>query len=75
MDKALATGMQKVIVSDYCLYDFIKEGSIIGEGKEFPNEAELDRHIRSCMKDYPKHGAFYGVQLPDEPKYTKLPRQ
>ena len=72
MDMSVQAGLNKVIVADYRLNVLVKEESIIGEGKQFATEAELDAHMKTLMSQYVKHPAFYGVQLRDEPKYTML---
>ena len=72
MDMSVQAGLSKVIVADYRLNVLVKEESIIGEGKQFATEAELDAHMKTLMSQYVKHPAFYGVQLRDEPKYTML---
>ena len=72
MDMSMQAGLDRVIVADYRLNVLVKEESLIGEGKQFATEAELDAHMKTLMSQYVKHPAFYGVQLRDEPKYTML---
>ncbi len=72
MDMTLQAGMKKLIVPDYRLYALISEESLIGEGKQFASEAELDAKIKKLISPYVNHKAFYGVMLLDEPKYTVL---
>lgn len=70
MDMSLQAGINKVVVADYRLYALIGTEGIVGEGKQFATEAELDTTIKAYMKDYASHSAFYGVMLTDEPSYT-----
>ena len=42
---------------------------LIGEGKQFATEADLDAAIASYLAPYKDHEAFYGVMLGDEPFY------
>lgn len=48
-----------------------KEG-IIGEGKQFASEKELDEEIYSYLSLYKDHPGFMGVMLVDEPVYDVL---
>ncbi len=77
MDMALEAGIQKVILADKRLYALCENetDTIIGEGKAFATEADLDAVVKKYMKDYAAHPAFYGVQLLDEPKYPVLKAQ
>lgn len=71
MDKCLEVGINKVILLDERIRKLsTSKTSIIGEGKQFANEDELDAYISECMSPYRNHPAFYGVQLVDEPYYT-----
>ncbi|MBE5739859.1 MAG: hypothetical protein E7349_03265 [Clostridiales bacterium] len=45
----------------------LDEAGLIGEGKQFATEAELDAKIAEYMAPYKDHEAFYGVMLGDEP--------
>lgn len=74
LDMAAEVGI-KMIVTDYRLYGFTGTESIVGEGKEFATEAELDEAIRWHMEPYVNHPAFYGVQLLDEPHYATFTSQ
>ncbi len=71
MDKAYTAGIEKIIVCDTRLQDLSGSTteSLIGSGKRFATQDELDEYVTSCMKDYRKHQAFYGVMLKDEPSY------
>ncbi len=73
MDKVAQVGVGKFILLDDRLMKLSHEtSSIIGEGKQFADEKELDGYVAECMKDYVKHPIFYGVQLVDEPYPAKL---
>ena len=51
-----------------------KTASLMGEGKPFANETELDAYVSACMAPYRDYKNFYGVQLKDEPrKYHIVP--
>lgn len=70
MDLALEAGMDKVIIHDTRIQDLSRvTGGLIGEGKQFATEADLDAVIESYMAPYIDHPAFYGVMLADEPFY------
>ena len=47
----------------------LDEAGLIGEGKQFKTEADLDAYIAECMAPYKDHEAFYGVMLGDEPYF------
>lgn len=47
----------------------LEEAGLIGEGKQFATEADLDAYIEQCMAPYKDHEAFYGVMLGDEPYF------
>ena len=65
MDWAAEAGL-KFIVTDYRLYKLLEEESMVGEGKTFETEADLDALIQAYMGQYVTHPAFYGVQMNDE---------
>ena len=69
LDNAAIAGV-KVIVFDLRLWTV---DGVVGEGRTYANEAELDAQIEKMMGSYASHPAFYGVSLNDEPYYTKLP--
>ena len=73
MQRAWEAGIDKVILVDDRIFQLslISEG-LIGEGKKFASEEELDEFIKSCLKDYRHEKNFYGVQLRDEPFYPYL---
>lgn len=68
MDVVYEAGIDKYIVGDQAFYELsgYKEG-LVGEGKKFANETELDAFVANRIKDYSKHPAFYGLYLRDEP--------
>ncbi len=69
MDNAYKAGIDKVILTDGRIKSLSKtEGGIIGEGKRFATEADLDAMITKWMVNYRNHPAFYGVMLGDEPQ-------
>ena len=47
----------------------LDEAGLIGEGKQFATEDDLDAYIAECMAPYKDHEAFYGVMLGDEPYF------
>ena len=47
----------------------LDEAGLIGEGKQFATEADLDAYIAECLAPYKDHEAFYGVMLGDEPHF------
>lgn len=47
----------------------LDEAGLIGEGKKFETEDDLDAYIAECMAPYKDHQAFYGVMLGDEPYF------
>ncbi len=73
MDRAYEGGIDKIMLRDARIYNLSDiPGGIIGEGKRFASEAELDAAVTEYMKDYRNHEAFYGVVLKDEPAYSTL---
>ena len=70
MDVVYAAGIDKYIVGDQIFYEMSGErDGLIGEGKRFATEAELDAFVANRIKDYSRHPAFYGLYLRDEPHY------
>lgn len=70
LDNSLEAGLDKVILMDSRIQALSKtEGGIVGEGKQFETEADLDAEIAEYMAPYKDHEAFYGVMLGDEPFY------
>ncbi len=73
MERAIEAGLDKVILIDKRIFDLsLIEGGLIGEGKQFATETELDDFIRNCLKDYRHQKGFYGIQLRDEPFFPYL---
>ena len=73
IDNATEAGIEKVILVDTRIFELsLIEDGIIGEGKQFATEKDLDDFIRNCIKDYRHEKAFYGLQLRDEPFYPYL---
>lgn len=70
LDNAYKAGIKKVILLDDRIghLSHVKDG-IVGKGKQFKNNKELDKYIASCLAPYKDHPAFYGVQFWDEPHY------
>ncbi|MBQ8429367.1 MAG: hypothetical protein IJX30_04665 [Clostridia bacterium] len=74
MDNSLEAGIDKVILWDPRIQGLSKPAKenavgLIGEGKQFATEADLDAQIAEWMAPYKDHEAFYGVMLGDEPFY------
>ena len=68
VERALEAGVDKFILVDKRIFDLsMIENGIIGEGKKFATEQDLDDFIANCLKDYRHQKGFYGVQLRDEP--------
>jgi hypothetical protein len=68
MDMVYEAGIDKYIVGDQAFYELsCQKDGIIGAGKKFANEAELDAFVADRIKNYSKHPAFYGLYLKDEP--------
>lgn len=70
MDIACEAGIDKYIVGDQAFYELsCEKDGIVGEGKRFASEKELDEFVANRIKDYSKHPIFYGLYLKDEPHY------
>ncbi len=70
MDRSLEAGLTKTLLTDTRIVELTKvEGSLIGEGKQFATEQDLDSLIGKYMAPYRTHPAFYGVVLADEPRW------
>lgn len=74
LDYSLEAGIDKVILMDPRIQGLSKPAKenavgLIGEGKQFATEADLDATIAEYMAPYKDHPAFYGVMLGDEPFY------
>lgn len=73
MDMVYEAGIDKYIVGDQAFYELscAKDG-IVGEGKRFATEAELDAFVADRIKDYSQHPAYCGIYLKDEPHFYYL---
>ena len=70
MDNAYTAGIQKVVLFDKRIYDYSTvKGGIVGEGKAFETQEQLEDFIADCIKDYRTHPAYYGFMLIDEPSW------
>ena len=47
----------------------LDEAGLVGEGKQFATEDDLDAYVAECLAPYKDHEAFYGVMLGDEPYF------
>ena len=56
----------KEMVANGTIYENENYG-LIGEGKRFATEADLDAFVEECLSLYIDHEAFYGIMLGDEP--------
>lgn len=73
-DEFLKAGGKKVLVTDRRFDVWIRdERDLVGEGKRFATEQELDEELKKCVAPYCKQKGFYGIQLFDEPKYSQFP--
>lgn len=69
-DLALEAGMDKIILHDTRIQDLSRETTgLIGEGKKFATEEDLDAQIAAYLQPYRDYEGFYGVMLADEPFY------
>ena len=67
-------GGKKILVTDRQLDGWIvHEHDIVGEGKRFANDEELDKAVKASMDGYRYRKGFFGVQLLDEPRYKNFP--
>lgn len=72
--EALKGGCQKILVTDGRFDHWIRdERNLIGEGRLFATEAELDETVKQYVAPYCKQEGFYGIQLFDEPMYDQFP--
>lgn len=54
------------MIANGTIYDNANYG-LIGPGKQFETEAELDAYVADCLSLYQDHEAFHGIMLGDEP--------
>ena len=67
-------GGKKIFVTDRQMDTWIiKDKDVLGKGKRFETEAELDAAVKACMEPYCHRKGFFGVQLLDEPQYKDFP--
>ncbi len=72
--EALKAGCDKILVTDGRFDHWIRdERDLVGEGKLFANETELDKAVAECIAPYCNQEGFYGIQLFDEPIYDQFP--
>ena len=72
--EALKAGCKKMLVTDGRFDHWIRdERDLVGEGKMFATEKELDEAVAKCVAPYCKQEGFYGIQLFDEPMYDQFP--
>ena len=72
--EALKAGCTKILVTDGRFDHWIRdERNLIGEGRMFANEEELDKAVAECVAPYATQEGFYGIQLFDEPMYDQFP--
>ncbi len=73
-NEALKAGCDKILVTDGRFDHWIRdERDLVGDGKLFANEQELDKAVAECVAPYCNRKGFYGIQLFDEPIYDQFP--
>ncbi len=72
--EALKGGCDKILVTDGRFDHWIRdERNLVGEGRLFATEEELDKAVAECVAPYSQEKGFYGIQLFDEPLYDQFP--
>ena len=72
--EALKAGCKRILVTDGRFDHWIRdERNLVGKGRMFATEAELDKAVAECVAPYCKQKGFYGIQLFDEPIYDQFP--
>ena len=72
--EALKGGIAKILVTDGRFDHWIRdERNLVGEGRMFATEEELDKAVAECVAPYCNQEGFYGIQLFDEPIYDQFP--
>ena len=72
--EALKGGCKRILVTDGRFDHWVRDlRDIVGEGKMFATEEELDKAVAECVAPYSKEEGFYGIQLFDEPLYDQFP--
>ncbi|MCQ2399797.1 MAG: hypothetical protein MJ072_04760, partial [Clostridia bacterium] len=56
----------EAMIKDGPVYDHPNYG-LVGKGKRFATEKDLDKYVAECMSLYKDHKAFYGIMIGDEP--------
>ncbi len=75
LDIAYSSGNKKIIIYDERLHALSSsKESLVGQGKTFVNQEELERYCLECVKPYKNHKGFYGIYLSDEPDWKTLPQ-
>ena len=73
-NEALKGGCDKILVTDGRFDHWIRDDrDLVGEGKMFANEEELDKAVAECVAPYCNQKGFFGIQLFDEPIYDQFP--
>ncbi len=73
MDIAQELGFKKFILLDDRLRGLsAQEGGVVGEGKKFKTQADLEAYVDACIKTYEHHPMFSSLQLVDEPKHSQM---
>ena len=72
MEEAYKAGIDKIVLGDTRLKDMCIDENLLGENGTYKTEAELLKAIEDCTKPYRDMPGFYGIQLYDEPRWTKL---
>ncbi|MGN1053045.1 MAG: hypothetical protein ACI4SH_06645 [Candidatus Scatosoma sp.] len=71
-DKAYAAGLDKILITDFYLTDFITTNETRLIGDVFETEKDLDAAIATRLAIYKDMPGFYGVILTDEPTWDKF---
>lgn len=73
-NEALKGGCKRILVTDGRFDHWIRdERNLVGEGRMFATEADLDKAVAECVAPYSTQEGFYGIQLFDEPMYDQFP--
>ncbi|MBQ8394719.1 MAG: hypothetical protein IJX49_04020 [Clostridia bacterium] len=73
-NEALKGGCKRILVTDGRFDRWIRdERNLVGEGRMFATEADLDKAVAECVAPYSTQEGFYGIQLFDEPMYDQFP--
>ena len=73
VEKVMSVGIERTILYDEDLswlgLNNYTEEPLVGEGKRFATEEELDAQVYKLVSLYAEHPGVYGVSFADEPKY------